>query len=224
VVVFGSSVVQTDLVGREHREEEHYYEQLDIDAAVSRLCGSLSRGEPASIEEALAFLEADPYFFRSGYARERVARRLARADLTLQQRARARMVLLSTVDGRRHCPHPGAGRLARTVADNTLRRELRSRLHHPDGATARRALQMVVNVRRPGFAPEDIAAAQALVLADAARGTWLSPTVARLARYLWSSEWEEELRRLLPHHGPDRAAAKRLIHFADQRRQRRSGP
>ena len=73
------------------------------------------------IEEALEFLERDPYFFRSGYARERVARRLASIDLTAEQR------------------------------------------------------------------------------------------VARLAVYLWSREWEAELRNLLPHHGPDRAAAKRIL-------------
>ena len=215
---------QTDWVGREHRDDERYYEQHDIDAALSRIGEGLVRGEPASIEEAIVFLERDPYFFRSGYARERVARQLARMNLTPPQRARARTVVLSTVDGQRHCPHPGAGRLARTVADNPLRWELRSRLHHPDSAIARRALRMVVNVRRPGFTPEDIAAAHALVLAEAARGNWLSPSVARLSRYLWSSEWEAELRSIAPYHGPDRAAAKRLIHAADQRRQRRSGP
>jgi hypothetical protein len=218
------SVVQTEPVGREHRDEERYYEQLGIDAAVSRLVEALARREPASIEEALAFLERDPYFFRSGYARERVARQLANVSLTAPQRDRARRVLLSTVDGQRHCPHPGAGRLARTVADNALRRALRSRLHHRDRAIARRALQMIVNVRHPGFTPEDIAAARALVLAEASRGNWLSPTVARLAIYLWSADWEAQLRTALPYHGPDRAAAKRLIAAADQRRQRRPGP
>ena len=141
-----------------------------------------------------------------------------------RRRRPARAIVLCTVEGRRHCPHPGVGRLARAVADNSLRRELRTRLHHVDSAVARRALRMIVNVRHPGLTPEDIAAAQVLVLTDAGRGQWLSPTVARLAVYLWSSEWEAELRSLLPHHGPDRAAAKRLIDLADRRRSRRPGP
>ena len=211
-------------MGRRHEDDEGYYEQLEIDSWVADLGRGLGRGDPESIEAALTFLERDPYFFRSGYARERIARRLAQAELTAAQRVRARTVVLSTVDGERHCPLPGAGRLARAVADNSLRRELRSRLHDPDTAVAGRALRMVVNVRNPGLTADDIAAARALVLADAARGQWLSPTVAKLAAYLWSGEWEAELRRLVPYHGPDRAAAKRLLEAADRRRRRRPAP
>lgn len=207
-----------------HEDDERYYEQLDIDSWVVELGRGLSRGDTESTEAALTFLERDPYFFRSGYARERVALRLAQTELTAAQKARARTVVLSTVDGERHCPLPGAGRLARAVSDNSLRRELRARLHDPDPAVARRALRMVVNVRKPGLTADDIAAARALVLADAARGQWLSPAVAKLAAYVWSGEWEAELRRLVPYHGPDRAAAKRLLEAADRRRRRRPAP
>jgi len=133
-----------------------------------------------------------------------------------------RALVLSSVDGERHCPQPGLGRLAKAVADNPLRRELRARLHR-DTAVARRALRTIVNVSHPGLTPDDIAAALSLVLTDAARGQWLSPTVARLAIYVWSDNWEADLRALLPHHGPDRAAAKRLLDTIDRRR-RRPGP
>jgi hypothetical protein len=211
--------VQTRWVAR-----EDYYRQGDLDSWLVELTRHLSAGEPAAIEEALAFLERDPYFFRSGYARERVARRLSHVELSAAQKARARAIVLSRVDGRRFCPHPGIGRLARAVADNPLRRELRARLHHRDPAVARRALRMVVNVRRPGLTSDDIAAAQALVLGEAARGQWLSPTVERLALYVWSREWEDELRSVLSHHDPDRAAAKRLIGAVDRRRPQRPDP
>ena len=208
-------------MGRRHGEHEGYYAQLEIDAWVEELARGLDRGDQGSIEAALTFLERDPYFFRSGYGRERIARRLAQVELTPAQKMRARAVVLGTVDGRCHCPLPGAGRLARAVADNSLRRELRGRLRHPDKRVARRALRMVMTVRRPGLTADDIAAARALVLAEAGRGQWLSPAVARLAVYFWSGEWEAELRSLLPYHGPDRAAAKRLLAAADQRRSRR---
>jgi hypothetical protein len=224
LVGLAEGMIQTELVGRRHEDRERYYEQLDIDTTVAELGVRLARGEPDSIEAALAFLERDPYFFRSGYARERVARRLARLELTVADKTRARALVLSTVDGHRHCPQPGIGRLARAAADNRLRRELRVRLHHLDAAVARRALRMVVSVRHPGLTDEDIGAARTIVLADASRGDWLSPTVRRLAMYLWSSEWETELRNLIPYHGPHRAAAKRLIEAADQRRWRRPGP
>jgi len=204
------------------RASEYY--GREIDAFIADLTARLVLGEPTAVDEALAFLEEDAFSFRSGYARERIARRLAAADLAPAQAARARDVVLSTVDGRRHCPHPGVGRLARAVGDNALRRELRARLHSADGAVARRALRVVVQVRHPGFTSDDIAAARALVIVEAARGQWLSPTVARLAKYFWSNEWEAALRALLPYHGPDRAAAKRLVQAMDRRRSRRPGP
>jgi hypothetical protein len=216
-------MIRIAVVGRRHTDDEGYYEQLGIDAWVVELAVRLERGEPEAIDAALTFLERDPYFFRSGYARERVARRLARVELTPAQKVRARAVVLSSVDGERHCPQPGLGRLAGAVADNSLRRELRARLHARDTDVARRAVRTVVNVRHPGFTPDDLAAARAVVLGDAARGLWLSPSVARLAVRLWSDEWETELRALLPHHGPERAAAKRLLGAVDQRR-RRPGP
>jgi hypothetical protein len=184
---------------------------------LEELLDRLSRGDGPSVDEALSFLEEDPYFFRSGYARERLARRLASVELTEAQRTRARTVVLTTVDGQRHCPQPGVGRLARAVADNSLRRELRARLHDRDNATARRALGVIANVRHPGLTPDDLRAARELVLAEAGRGRWISPAVARLAVYLWSNEWETELRSLLPHHGPDRAAAKRLLSAVKRR-------
>ena len=202
-----------------HQEDEKDYEQLGIDSWVAELGVRLERAEPAAIEEALTFLERDPYFFRSGYARERVARRLARVELSAAQKARARALVLSSVDGQRHCPFPGVGRLAKAAADNRLRRELRVRLHG-NPAVAHRALRTISNVRHPGLTPDDVAAARQLVLAAAARGNWLSPSVSRLALYLWSSEWETELRALLPYHGPDRAAAKRLIEAVERRRRR----
>jgi hypothetical protein len=207
-------------VVRHERDEAYYSGRSETDAWLAELADRLSGGDTEAVEEGLAFLERDPYFFRSGYYRERVARRLAKVELTPAQRSRARAVVLGTVDGDRHCPHPGVGRLARAVADNPMRRQLRSRLRHPDGAVARRALRMVVNVRHPGLTADEVETARALVLADAALGQWLSPSVARLARFLWSSKWEAELRALLPHHGPDRAAAKRLVENADRRRRR----
>ena len=99
-------------MGRQHKDQERYYEQRNLGPWLVELGGRLSRGDPESIEAALAFLERDPYFFRSGYARERVARRLAHAELTPAQKVRARTVVLSTVDGQRHCPLPGIGKLA----------------------------------------------------------------------------------------------------------------
>jgi hypothetical protein len=193
-----------------------------LDAWLEDLPIRMLERDPIAVEEALSFLERDPYFSRSGYARERVARYLARTELSADDRDRARAVVLSSIDGSRHCPLPGLAKLARAVADNRLRRALRERLHAGDASVRARALRTIVSVRHPGFTPEDLAAAREQVLAEVDRGPWLSPSVRRLAIHLWTPEWDAELRALLPRHGPDRKSAKRLIEDADRRRDRRA--
>ena len=42
------------------------------------------------------------------------------------------------------------------------------------------------------------------------------PTCERLARWLWTPEWEAELRDLTQHHGPERAPAKKLLESIDR--------
>src|SRR3954449_7719073 len=144
-------MIPTQPVGRRHEDNEEYYRQLDIDSWVGELGLRLDCGQPEAIEAALDFLERDPYFFRSGYARERLARRLAHTKLTEAQKTRARAVVLTTVDGQRHCPLPGVGKLAGAFADNSLRRDLRGRLHNRNTGLARRALRILVHVRHPGL-------------------------------------------------------------------------
>ncbi len=180
---------------------------------------------PAAIDDALVYLELDPYYFWSGYARARMARRLAGTRLDADQLARARRYVLDCVDGAKHCGQPALGQLARSVADNPLRGALRDRLQSPDTRTANRALRTLLRVRHPGLTNADVERARELVLAGAALTPWLLPSVYRLARWLWDPQWEEELRALTRHHGPERAAAKKLVETVDRRRAaRRPGP
>ncbi len=133
--------------------------------------------------------------------------------------------MIDCVDGTKHCGYSELALLARSVADNPMRKALRSRLHASDIRVARRVLRSITKVRHPGLTDADIALAQELVLADAARTPWLSPSVERLARWLWTPEWEAELRDLTQHHGPERASAKKLVESMDRRRaRRRPGP
>ena len=183
---------------------------------------------PTDVDAALTYLEADVYEFRSGYERARVARRISRLPLDVGQRARARKYVLDVVDGEKHCAQHALGQLARAVADNPMRATLRARLHANDVHVARRALRTLSRIRHPGMSAADATAARALVLADAGYTAWLPPNVERLARWLWSTEWEAELREITVHHGPERAAAKRLVETIDRRRDaskaRRPGP
>lgn len=53
----------------------------------------MRRGEREVIEDTLLFLEVDPWFFRSGYLKERVLRHLKGAPLNDSDRARLRQVI-----------------------------------------------------------------------------------------------------------------------------------
>ncbi len=52
-----------------------------LERRVHRIADQLGRGDEseAAADQALAYLEADPYYFWSGYARARLARSLAHA-------------------------------------------------------------------------------------------------------------------------------------------------
>jgi hypothetical protein len=191
---------------------------------VQRTGEALAAGDPSAAGPALAYLEADPYYFRSGYARTWLAGRLSRADLGSTEVSRARDLVVDVADGRLNSGMRGVARLARSVADNQLRRDLRARLHSDDQVIARRALHILSKVRRPGITAEEIRTARQLVLDDASKWPYLLPSVDRLARWLWNPEWQAELRDTTLHHGPHRAGAKRLIERAEQRKKRRPGP
>lgn len=185
---------------------------------------ALAAGDASASGLALTYLESDPYYPGSGYARGRLAGRLSQVKLAEPQSGRARRLVLRVVDGDCHCGLPGLGRLAGSVADNELRRALRERLRSSDTAVARRALRAIVRVRHPGVSPDDLAIARALVLLDASTGWWLSPSVESQARWLWDPQWQSELADTAVHRGPQRVGAKRLLEAAERRRLRRPGP
>ena len=195
-----------------------------LEDRVTLIGAAVELGDAAAVTAALSYLEIDPYYFRSGYARDRLTRRLSHARLTAADADRARAHVLAVVDGQRHCGTPSLGRLARSVADNALRRALRARLHRTDPAVADAALATIVWVRHPGLSPLDRRVAQELLLIRVARSTTLTPATDRITRWLWSPEWEAELRALVRHHDPHRAAAKQVLMAADRRRERRPGP
>jgi hypothetical protein len=87
----------------------------------------------------VAFLEVDPIFFRSGYIKADILRRLKRSPLSADQKARLRVMILGRVEGsdtrefRHYC------QLARTIADKDFHSAIASRLESSDQRIARHA-------------------------------------------------------------------------------------
>lgn len=76
------------------REFHERFEDLFFPGG-ERAWSGFVRGEPTFVENALAFLEADPWSFRSGYHKQVVWRRLKQLPLNVEDRQRLEQVALS---------------------------------------------------------------------------------------------------------------------------------
>jgi transposase len=88
----------------------------------------LKNGDARGVEMAIEFLEADPWFFRSGYIKANLARFLKHVTLSNQQVRRLEKVLFKIADERNTQEFRNYCRLARTVATPALIEALKKRL------------------------------------------------------------------------------------------------
>jgi len=70
------------------------YDRLAFPGGIAREFELLKAGEPTAIEMAVCFLEADPWYFRSGYHKADFLRLLRKHPLSDDQCARLRDVIL----------------------------------------------------------------------------------------------------------------------------------
>jgi hypothetical protein len=119
------------------------YDGLAFPGGLIRQQDRLKRLDPEAVELAVQFLEANPWFFRSGYIKEGFIRVLKRIPLSEDQQSRLRRALLAMVD-------QGAGRefrqyctLARAVRTTDFRADLEARLESTDQRVSQRARWML---------------------------------------------------------------------------------
>lgn len=100
------------------------YDALAFPGGLDRAMRRLKRLEPEAVEAAIQFLEAGPWFFRSGYITEEIVRRLKQAPLTERQRNRLASVIVRSLSTgtRRLARH--LARLVKVAQPTTLRRQL----------------------------------------------------------------------------------------------------
>jgi hypothetical protein len=186
----------------------------------------IDSGDASAVEDAVTYLEADPYEFRTGYAKAKLFRRLRQTTLTESQVDRLHQVLLHTVDVGPRWELREASSLARRIGNRHLRDELVRRLHGADADLASRAMAMLLRLRRAKLAPADVERARALLLRWAAENPALSASVPRRIRRLWTPEWGRALREISEDRThPDSVAARRLLRDIRRRTERsRNGP
>ena len=112
----------------------------------------LPTGDPAAIESATLFLEADPWFYRSGYVKAELIRRLKRLPLSSEIEERLRAVVLDVARGRDRREYRAYCRLARKVASPELHAQMETLVAAGDPAVRRRARWMLAAIGEPGLA------------------------------------------------------------------------
>jgi len=91
------------------------------------------------VELAVCFLEADPWFFRSGYIKADLIKYLRRAPLSDDQKRRLRAVILDRIRGHATREFRSCCQLARMIADESLVRQITELASSTDPLVSRHA-------------------------------------------------------------------------------------
>jgi hypothetical protein len=122
-------------------EEFHSYES-QLSPYLKRVFSDSDYKDQETIEFVISFLELDPRFFRSGYIKEEMLRKIGRAELNSKQTMRLRTVLLDAIqrrggrEFRRYC------RVAAQISDDDILAELRSLSSEGDSAGSRAKMML----------------------------------------------------------------------------------
>jgi hypothetical protein len=103
----------------------------------------LAKANGEGLETAIRFLEADPYFDRSGYVKADLLRFIKRVPLDPEQTERLRAVVIDSVERRGGREFRAYCRLARRLDGPELREALARQLQSGDVAIRRRAAWML---------------------------------------------------------------------------------
>ena len=96
----------------------------------SEVLAAIVAGNRNEVKGALAFLEADPYFFRSRYLKEKVLHAIKRAPLDKRDEAHLQMIVLRTLEGRYKREFPFYARLIPRLRSEQFEAKLRVRCQY----------------------------------------------------------------------------------------------
>jgi hypothetical protein len=147
--------------GERHRQAWHEaarrlhasYDRLAFPGGLAHQFERLQKGDLEAIEMAVKFLEADPWYFRSGYYKAETLKYLKRYALSQGQCARLREVLLSRVWGRPVREFRAYCRLASKISTPEFEIELGRIARESNSRASRHAAWVLEYLARSQAAP-----------------------------------------------------------------------
>jgi hypothetical protein len=118
--------------------------------SVNPLLRGIADGDEASIEVAIAWLEADPFALWTGYLKQKIMCRLCGASLSDSQKSRLRHVLLRITTRGPRMEFRDACRLAPHVDDPEFRNRLRNLATRPEAHISYAAGRMLAACETKG--------------------------------------------------------------------------
>ncbi len=128
-------------------EEFHSYIS-EIDSLIYKVYEEDEYSDAELLEFVIAFLEIDPLFFRSGYIKEEMLRKIKRSSLTPKQLSRLLNILHHAVENRGTREFKAYCRLAAVIADKKLIGALETTIRHGKGAQKSRAELMFQHINQ----------------------------------------------------------------------------
>lgn len=133
--------------GADHRaacDDFHaQYDQLAFPGGLERGLALLREKDPGTVETAIAFLETDPRFFRSGYIKEEMLSRLKHVALSDRQVQRLGLLVIRSVDGGGRREFRAYARLAGVLRTPAIAAAVSGRQNSKNPEIARRAQEVL---------------------------------------------------------------------------------
>jgi hypothetical protein len=100
------------------------FDALAFPGGLTSAMSLLTKNDGGGIEAVVQFLEADPFFFRSGYLKAEMIKHLRRAPLNDDQKKRLQRVILARIHEKTRREFRWYCRLARSVTDAEFERQI----------------------------------------------------------------------------------------------------
>lgn len=143
-VPYGSPEYNANLPRSRHLAELFHNAHIDIfEEPFESAWSQFWNGDYSSLDVLIQFLEEDPYFFRSGYMKEALLRRLSVLHLGGSRTVRLRKLCLWAVDSCARRDFRGYCTLASRIADKELVEAVARRLENPESPVRWRAQKML---------------------------------------------------------------------------------